>query len=168
MPGAKERELRRRIGSIQSTKKITRAMELIAATRVVKAIQRAEAARPYAKQITSVIEDLATQGVEVDHPLMRRVSDVHNVGLVVLAGDRGLAGPYNTSVIRTAERRLMAHKSEGKDYSLFCVGRKSANYFRFRNYSVKRALSGFSDDPSYDDARQIADAAPIHAAREAV
>ena len=158
MPGAKERELRRRIGSIQSTKKITRAMELIAASRVVKAIQRTEAARPYARLITAVIEDLATKGVEVEHPLMRRAPDVRTVGLVVIAADRGLAGAYNTSVIRTSERRLMGHQSDGKDYSLFCVGRKAAKYFRFRHYRVDFAASGFSDKPSYNDARQIADA----------
>lgn len=158
MPGAKERELRRRIGSIGSTKKITRAMELIAATRVVKAMQRAQAASPYSKLITSVIEDLASAGVQVEHPLMRQASTVGNVGIIVIAGDRGLAGPYNTSIMRSAERRLMSHRSEGRDYSLFCVGRKSARYFRFRNYRVDFAVSGFSDNPSYDDARRIAEA----------
>lgn len=158
MPGAKERELRRRIGSIQSTKKITRAMELIAATRVVKAVQRAEAARPYARLITSVIEDLASEGVAVEHPMMRAAPEVRNVGFIVMAGDRGLAGPYNASVIRTAEQRLMNHKAEGRGYSLFCVGRKSARYFRFRNYRVDCALPGFSDNPSYEDARRLAEA----------
>ena len=158
MPGAKERELRRRIGSIQSTKKITRAMELIAATRVVKAVQRAKEAAPYSRLITSVIEDLSTEGGDMDHPLMRQESQVRNVGIVVIAGDRGLAGPYNTSVIRAAEQRLMAHKSKGRGYSLFCVGRKSAKYFRFRNYHIDFAVSGFSDKPSYDNARTIADA----------
>ena len=156
MPGGKERELRRRIGSIQSTKKITRAMELIAATRVVKAMQRANAARPYARLITSVIEDLAAGGAEVDHPLLRQAPEVRNVGFIIITGDRGLAGAYNTSVIRTAERQVMAHVSEGKGYSLCCVGRKSASYFRFRNYRIDCAVSGFSDNPSYDDARRIA------------
>ncbi len=158
MPGAKERELRRRIGSIQSTKKITRAMELIAATRVVKAIQRANAARPYARLITSVIEDLAAGGAMVNHPLLRRAEDVRRVGFVVIAGDRGLAGAYNTSVIRTAENQLRSHVAEGKDYSLCCVGRKSAAYYRFRNYRIANSFDGFSDNPSYDDARRIAEA----------
>ncbi len=158
MPGGKERELRRRIGSIQSTKKITRAMELIAATRVVKAMQRANAARPYARLITSVIEDLAAAGAAVDHPLLRRAPEVRNVGLIVVTGDRGLAGAYNTSVIRTAERQLMGHVSEGKGYSLCCVGRKSAGYFRFRNYRIDQDFAGFSDNPSYADARRVAEA----------
>ena len=159
MPGGRERELRRRIGSIQSTKKITRAMELIAATRVVKAMQRANAARPYARLITGVIEDLAKGGAEVEHPLLRREADedVRRVGFIVMTGDRGLAGAYNTSVIRTAERQLMGHQSEGKDYSLCCVGRKSAGYFRFRNYRIDHEFTGFSDSPSYGDARRIAE-----------
>ena len=157
MPGGKERELRRRIGSVQSTKKITRAMELIAATRVVKAMQRAGAARPYANHITAVIENLAAAGAEVDHPLLRRADEVRAAGVIVVAGDRGLAGAYNTSVIRAAERRLMDHTARGRDYALFCVGRKSARYFRFRNYRVDHGFDGFSDNPAYEDARRVAE-----------
>ena len=93
MAGGKERVLRRRIGSVQNTKKITRAMELIAATRVVKAQQRARAARPYAEQITSVIENLAAGGAEVDHPLLRQAEKGERVGVIVISSDRGLAGP---------------------------------------------------------------------------
>ena len=157
MPGGKERELRRRIGSVQSTKKITRAMELIAATRVVKAMQRAGAARPYANHITAVIENLAAGGTEVDHPLLRQADEPRAAGVIVVAGDRGLAGAYNTSVIRAAERRLMDHTGQGRGYALFCVGRKSARYFRFRNYRVDHAFDGFSDNPGYDDARRVAE-----------
>ena len=157
MPGGKERELRRRIGSVQSTKKITRAMELIAATRVVKAMQRAGAARPYANHITAVIENLAAGGTEVDHPLLRRTDEPRAAGIIAVAGDRGLAGAYNTSVIRAAERRLMDHTGQGRGYALFCVGRKSARYFRFRNYRVDHAFDGFSDNPGYDDARRVAE-----------
>ena len=157
MPGAKERELRRRIGSIQSTKKITRAMELIAATRVVKAMHRANASRPYARLITSVIEDLAAGGAVVDHPLLRESSEVRRVGFVVIAGDRGLAGAYNSSVIRAAEQQLRGHQAEGRGYRLCCVGRKSGGYFRFRNYRIHSSLTGFSDNPSYEDARRLAE-----------
>ncbi|MBT5580576.1 MAG: F0F1 ATP synthase subunit gamma [Acidimicrobiaceae bacterium] len=156
MPGGKERELRRRISSVQSTKKITRAMELIAATRVVKAMQRADASRPYARQITSVIENLAAGGAEVDHPLLREAEKVKKVGFIVMAGDRGLAGAYNSNPIRAAERQIMAHQTEGHDYSLFCVGKKPSAYYRFRNYRVDHAYQGFSAAPSYEDARQIA------------
>lgn len=157
MPGGKERELRRRISSVQSTKKITRAMELIAATRVVKAMQRADAARPYARRITSVIENLAAGGASVDHPLLREVEEVKTVGFIVVAGDRGLAGAFNTNPIRAAERQLMAHQTEGKDYSLFCVGKKPGAYFRFRNYRVDHSYEGFTADPTYEDARRIAE-----------
>ena len=157
MPGGKELELRRRISSVQSTKKITRAMELIAATRVVKAMQRADAARPYARQITGVIENLAVGGASVDHPLLRDATDVSRVGFIVISADRGLAGAYNSSVIRTAERQLMGHQADGCDYSLFCIGRKSKGYFRFRNYRVDHGYTGFSDNPSYEDARGIAE-----------
>ncbi len=157
MPGGKERELRRRIASVQSTKKITRAMELIAATRVVKAMQRADAARPYARRITSVIENLAASGAEVNHMLLREVIEVKKVGLIVMAGDRGLAGAYNTNPIRAAERQLMAHRSEGKEYCLFTVGKKAKAYYQFRNYRVDYSYTGFSDNPSYEDARAIAD-----------
>ncbi len=158
MPGGKERELRRRITSVQSTKKITRAMELIAATRVVKAMQRADAARPYARQITAVIENLAAGGAQVDHPLLREADEVRTVGCIVMAGDRGLAGAYNSSVIRAAEREIMAHRAEGRDYMLFCVGRKAEGYFRFRHYDIAHSFTGFTDNPSYEDARAIADA----------
>ena len=157
MPGGKERELRRRISSVQSTKKITRAMELIAATRVVKAMQRADAARPYSRQITSVIENLAAGGAETSHPLLRQAEDVKKVGFIVMAGDRGLAGAYNTNPIRAAERQIQAHRSEGKDYVIFAIGKKAAAYYNFRNYRVDHAYQGFTDSPSYEDARRIAE-----------
>ncbi|MDG2027126.1 MAG: F0F1 ATP synthase subunit gamma [Acidimicrobiales bacterium] len=157
MPGGKERELKRRISSVQSTKKITRAMELIAATRVVKAMQRADASRPYARQITSVIENLAAGGASVDHPLLREADEVKKVGFIVMAGDRGLAGAYNSNPIRAAERQLMSYQTEGVDYSLFCVGKKPTAYFKFRNYRVDHAYEGFTADPTYEHARRIAD-----------
>ncbi len=157
MPGGKERELRRRITSIQSTKKITRAMELIAATRVVKAMQRADASRPYSRRITNVIENLASGGAEVDHPLLREADEVKKVGYIVITADRGLAGGYNSHVIKAAEREIMAHQAEGKGYSLFCIGKKSNGYFRFRKYKIDHSFVGFSDSPTYEDARLIAE-----------
>ena len=156
MPGGEERILRRRISSVQSTKKITRAMELIAATRVVKAQQRAHAARPYATRITGVIEDLAAAGAAVDHPLLRRSDEILRVGYIVITSDRGLAGPYNSSVIRAAEREIMAGTREGHDYSLILVGRKGRDYFRFRNYRIDASFEAMSDTPTYEDARELA------------
>ncbi len=156
MPGGAERVLRRRIGSVRNTKKITRAMELIAATRVARAQQRANAARPYAEQLTSVIEDLAAGGADVDHPLLRRVENPQTIAFIVCAGDRGLAGPYNSAVIRTGEREIQAHRAEGGDYKIISVGRKARDYFSFRAYEIDSYFSGFTDNPRFEDAHRIA------------
>ena len=156
MPGGAERVLRRRIGAVKNTKKITRAMELIAATRVARAQQRARAARPYAEQLTGVIENLAAAGADVDHPLLRQAESVERVAFVVCAGDRGLAGAYNASVIRSAEREIQALRAVGGDYRLITVGRKVADYFRFRGFEIDASFAGFTDNPSYDDARAVA------------
>ena len=156
MPGGAERILRRRIGSVKNTKKITRAMELIAATRVARAQQRARAARPYSEQLTGVIEDLAAGGAEVDHPLLRQAEIVERVAFVVCAGDRGMAGPYNAQVVRTAEREIQALRAEGGDYRILAVGKKVNDYFTFRNYRIDSTFGGFTDNPTFEDARDIA------------
>ena len=152
MAGGQERVLRRRIKSVQSTKKITRAMELIAATRVAKAQQRANEARPYSEQLTAVIQHLAENGGITDHPLLKPAEDVSKVAYVVIASDRGLAGGYNTSVIRACEREMQAQQLEGVDYALVTVGRKAESYFSYRNYRIHESFEGFSDSPSYEDA----------------
>jgi F-type H+-transporting ATPase subunit gamma len=157
MPGAQERILKRRINSVRATRKITRAMELISASRVVRAQQRANAARPYAGQITKVIEDLAAGGANVDHPLLREIDDVSRVAYIVLSSDRGLAGAYNSAVIRAAQRELDAGLLDGQEYELVTIGRKALGYFRFRNYRVAHSYEGISDKPTYEDARQIAE-----------
>ncbi len=156
MPGAQERVLRRQIASVQNTKKITRAMELIAATRVVKAQTAANEARPYSERITQVIQDLSAAGAEVNHPLLRPVGEVKKVGVVVLAADRGLAGAYNTTVIRAAERQVQAARAEGQEFALVTVGRKAEGYFKFRNYPIDAVYGGFTDRPTYDEAVAIA------------
>jgi F-type H+-transporting ATPase subunit gamma len=156
MPGGAERILRRRIGSVKNTKKITRAMELIAATRVAKAQQRARAAQPYSEQLTGVIEDLAAGGADVDHPLLQSTDEVQSVAFVVCAADRGLAGPYNAAVLRMAEREIQAVRSEGLDYRILAIGRKAADYFTFRGYHIDSTYTGFTDAPTYENAREIA------------
>jgi F-type H+-transporting ATPase subunit gamma len=155
MAGGQERVLRRRIKSVQSTKKITRAMELIAATRVAKAQQRALAARPYSEQLTSVIQHLAENGGITDHPLLKPAEEVDRVAFVVVSSDRGLAGGYNSSVIKAAERELHARRDEGTEYELVLVGRKADAYFSYRNYQITRAFHGISDAPTYADAAEI-------------
>jgi F-type H+-transporting ATPase subunit gamma len=158
MAGGQERILKRRIRSVQSTKKITRAMELIAASRIVKAQARVEAARPYSDQITEVIHHLAQGGAGVSSPLLQPREEVRKVAYVVLTADRGLCGAYNSSVIRQAERSLKAEQAQGRDYSLILVGKKAESYFRFRRYRVDAAFTGMSDQPTYEDARTVAQA----------
>jgi F-type H+-transporting ATPase subunit gamma len=156
VPGGAERILRRRINSVSNTKKITRAMELIAATRVARAQARARVARPYAEQLTGVIEDLAAAGAEVSHPLLRQAENVQNVAFIVCAGDRGLAGAYNSGVIRIAEREIQALRAEGGDYKIIGVGKKVGDYFRFRGFDLEGEFTGFTDNPTYENARDIA------------
>ena len=157
MPGAQERVLRRRIGSVQNTKKITRAMELIAATRVVKAQQAANEARPYSEHITQVIADLAGGGAGSGHPLLSQAETVQTVGVVVMASDRGLAGAYNSTVIRAAEREILAAKDAGRNYILVTIGKRTEGYFRFRGYNIEAAFGGFTERPTYEHAREIAE-----------
>jgi F-type H+-transporting ATPase subunit gamma len=154
--GGQERVLRRRIKSVQSTKKITRAMELIAASRIVKAQQRVAAARPYSERITDVIRNLAKAGAGRGSPLLEAREDVRTVCFVVIAADRGLAGGYNSAVIRLAERALVAERAQGRQTALVTVGKKAYGYFRFRGYEIAESFSGFSDDPAYEDARAVA------------
>ena len=115
MAGGKERVLRRRIKSVQSTKKITKAMELIAASRILKAQQRVNAARPYSEQITEVIRNLAAAGAGQGSALLQPRDDVRTIAHVVVSADRGLCGGYNTNVIRAAEREMARVRAQGKD-----------------------------------------------------
>jgi F-type H+-transporting ATPase subunit gamma len=156
MAGGQERILRRRIRSVQSTQKITRAMELIAASRIVKAQARVQAAQPYADGITEVVRDLQAAGAGANNPLLVPRDDTRRVGEVVLAADRGLCGAYNTTVIRAAETDIRAQRARGRDTAIVTSGRKPEGYFRFRNYAIDAALGGFTQNPSYEDARAIA------------
>ena len=157
MAGGKERVLRRRIKSVQSTKKITKAMELIAASRIVKAQQRVAAARPYSEQITEVIRNLAAAGAGSSSPLLQPRQDVRKVAVVVISGDRGLAGAYNSTVLKAAERTVSQIKSDGKEYGIVTVGRKAVAYFKFRGHKIDASFTGFSDQPSYENAREVAE-----------
>jgi F-type H+-transporting ATPase subunit gamma len=156
MAGGVERALRRRIKSIQSTKKITRAMELIAASRIVRAQQRVLAARPYIEQLTAVIANLARAGAGLSHPLLETREQVSTVGFVVITADRGLCGGYNANMQRATERAIAREQAAGRDYRLVAVGRKGNNFFRYRRYRIDGSFSGFSEMPTYEDARAIA------------
>ncbi len=156
MAGGQERALRRRIKSVQSTKKITKAMELISASRIAKAQERVQAARPYSERITEVIRNLAAAGAGGDSPLLNPRDEITTVAYVVVAADRGLAGGYNSAVIRGAERAMAADKEAGRETALITVGKKATGYFRFRGYELAASFGGFTDNPTYEDAREVA------------
>lgn len=157
MAGGQERILRRRISSIDATKKITRAMELIAASRIVKAQGRVRSAKPYSEKVTDVIANLAGGGAGVDHPLLTQADQVNRVAYVVIAADRGLCGGYNNNVLRAVERAIAADQAQGRQYVLVLSGKKAAGYFSFRGYEVHAAYEGFSDQPNYSDAKTMAE-----------
>ncbi len=156
MAGGQERILRSRIKSMQATKKITRAMELIAGSRIVKAQQRVQAAVPYSEQITEVVKDLAAAGGSSDSPLLHGRAEIRTTCYVVISADRGLCGGYNAGVQRATEGEIKADVRGGKDYRLVAVGRKAEGYFKFRDYNISAAFGGFSDNPTYENAREIA------------
>jgi F-type H+-transporting ATPase subunit gamma len=156
MAGGIERALRRRIRSVQSTKKITRAMELIAASRIVRAQNRVSAARPYIEQLTEVIRNLSKAGAGLNQPLLVPRDEITTVAFVVVTADRGLAGGYNASVERAAERAIVREQNAGHDYRLIIAGKKGQTYFRYRKYRVDSSFIGFSEKPSYENAREIA------------
>ena len=155
MAGGQERILRGRIRTVQATKKITRAMELIAASRIVKAQQRVAAAVPYSDQITDVVKDLAAAGGSTSSPLLAGRDEIRHVAYVVITADRGLCGGYNAGVQRAAEGEIKADVLQGRDYSVIAVGRKAESYFRFRGYKIKAKFAGFSDAPGYANAKEI-------------
>ena len=149
------RAIKRRIGSVKSTQKITRAMELIASSRIIKAQQRVEAARPYAEEMRRLMASVARNAGNIDHPLLNQRDKVGTVGLIVVTADRGLAGAYNSNVIRAAERDMQEHENT----KLFLVGKKGVTYFRFRGYRSEDEWTGRSDQPRIEDARAVSKAA---------
>src|SRR4051794_15395504 len=159
MAGGQERVLRRRIKSIQSTQKITRAQELIAASRIVRAQGRVHAAQPYSESITGVVADLAAGGGGISSALLVPRPEVRRVAHIVIAADRGLCGAYNSNVLRAAEGAVAEDRAAGRGYSLITAGRKAEAYFRYRDYDIDASFTGFSDAPSYEDARLIGQAA---------
>jgi F-type H+-transporting ATPase subunit gamma len=155
--GAELREVRRRIRGVQSTMKITRAMELIATSRIMRAQQRVEAARPYAERLTAAIADVASHTSGLGHPLLEERADRTRAAVFVVTSDRGLAGAYSSNVLRTAEELFAKLRSEGKEIKLFVSGRKGISYYRFRERPVEESWFGYSETPRYQDAKRIAD-----------
>lgn len=153
--GAKLRVVRRRIRSVQSTMKITRAMELIAASRILKAQQRVEAARPYAELLTRAMEDVARQTGALVHPLLEERPEPERVGVLVVTSDRGLAGAYNANVLRLAEDLVDSVRARGCEPIVYVTGKKGISYFRFRGVPREAEWSGFSEVPPFSAAVRI-------------
>jgi F-type H+-transporting ATPase subunit gamma len=149
--------LRRRIRSIRSTKKITKAQELVATSRIAKAQEKVHAARPYADAITSVMTALASNAA-VDHHLLKPREIVRRAGVLLITSDRGLCGGYNANAIRTAEQLIARLRQDGKQVALYVVGRKGVTYYRFRDRELAGTWTGFSERPSFADARTIGQA----------
>jgi len=154
---ANQRELRERRRSVQTIKKVTRAMELIAASRIVKAQQRAQAAAPYSRELTRAVSAVASNA-EIDHPLTTEAEEPKRAAVLLISSDRGLAGAYSSSVIREGEQLQRMLADEGRETMTFLTGRKAKAFYTFRNREVEQSWDGFSEAPSYTEARQIADA----------
>jgi F-type H+-transporting ATPase subunit gamma len=154
--GAQMRIYRQRIKSVNSIKKITNAMELIAAARVIKARQRATEAMPYTTALTRAVSAVATNTNE-DHPLTTSTVDAKRAGVVIITADRGLAGAYSVAALKRANE-LVAHlEAEGKEVVPYLVGRKAVSYYKFRKRTYAQEWTGFSDAPTFENAKEIAD-----------
>ncbi|MDO5678579.1 MAG: F0F1 ATP synthase subunit gamma [Propionibacteriaceae bacterium] len=150
------RELRQRRRSVSTTKKITRAMELIAASRVVKAQQAARAAAPYTRELTKAVSALASAH-DIDHPLLRDIEQPRRSAMLLITSDRGLAGAYSTNAIKAAEQLHAKIIQEGQENVQYITGNKGVAYFEFRNRHIEQSWTGFSDRPTYAEAKEIAD-----------
>jgi F-type H+-transporting ATPase subunit gamma len=148
------REYRARIRSVESTKKITRAMELIAASRIKKAQLRAQSAAPYARELTRAVSAVATYS-NVDHPLTTEPEESNRAAILVVTSDRGLAGAYSSGALKEAERLSEKLKGEGKEVDIYVSGRKGIAYFTFRRRDIVDSWAGHSDQPTYDVASEI-------------
>lgn len=157
MASAELRDTRRRIRSVQAIQKITRAMELIAASRIPKASSRVLASKPYTAKLIEVIQNLGATGASTSHVLLDR-REVEEVGVLVVSSDRGLAGAYASTIIRLAEQRIIDLRREGKDVRIFAIGKKAQTYFRYRGYRIERSFLSVTDTPGYGDARAVANA----------
>ncbi|TWP53443.1 F0F1 ATP synthase subunit gamma [Lentzea tibetensis] len=156
--GAQIRELRQRIRTVNSTKKITKAYELIATSRLAKAQTRVAASRPYADEITNVLSALAEASANLDHPLLTERKSPTRAAVLVVTSDKGMCGGYNANVLKAAEQLLQLLRSEGKEPVLYVLGRKGVGYYSFRRREVVGSWTGFSQLPHYVNAVEAGDA----------
>ena len=155
--GAQLRVYRQKIKSAQTTKKITRAMELISASRIYKAQQRVAASTPYSRAVTRAVSAVATYS-NIDHPLTTEPETIDRAAVVIFTSDRGLAGAFSSNVLKEVEQLVTLLKSQGKDVVYYLVGRKSVSYFNFRRRLSRQQWVGGTDLPEFDTAKSIADA----------
>jgi len=153
--GAQIRVYKRRIKTITATKKITKAMEMIAASRIVKAQRQVAASSPYANELTRAVTAVAT-GSNAKHALTTEADNPTRAAVLLITSDRGLAGGYSSNAIKAADRLTERLRAEGKEVDSYLVGRKSVAYYRFREREVTGSWTGFSDSPSYGDAKEVA------------
>lgn len=154
---AELRILRQRVRSVQSIKKITRAYELIATSRIGKARARVAASLPYAEEMTRVLTALSTAATNLDHPLLTPRENPRRAVVLAITSDKGMCGGYNSNLLRQAEELQQLLREEGKEVQLYVVGRKGITYYRFRNRPIVKEWSGFSEQPTYADASAIGD-----------
>ncbi|ARZ67857.1 F0F1 ATP synthase subunit gamma [Streptomyces sp. HU2014] len=153
--GAQLRVYKRRIRSVTATKKITKAMEMIAASRIVKAQRQVAASTPYASELTRAVTAVAT-GSNTKHALTTEVENPVRAAVLLVTSDRGLAGGYSSNAIKAADRLTERLRSEGKDVVTYIIGRKGVAYYGFRERPVVESWTGFTDSPTYADAKKVA------------
>jgi len=149
------REIKRRIRSVQNTKQITKAMKMVAAAKLRRAQERAEASRPYSEKMKEVIASIAVRTEDVEHPLLK-VRDVKKTGYLVITSDRGLAGGYNANLLRTAVQNIKSRHQSADEYVIFAIGRKGRDFFKKREYPLVGEIIGLSDSPTFADIKEIA------------
>jgi F-type H+-transporting ATPase subunit gamma len=154
--GGQERVLRRRIRTVQSTRKITKAMELIAASRIVRAQARIAANRPFRDGMLRIVRQVVAEDPRVAEMMLGTPESPQRVGVLAVVGDRGLAGSYNSGVLRATERLMAAYAADGVEATLWTVGKKAPAYFRYRRIPVRSSFTGMADRPEFADARDIA------------
>ena len=155
--GAQLRVYRRRIRSVKATKKITKAMELISASRIVKAQQRVNASSPYAVELTAAVRAVATYS-NTSHPLTTANANPKKAAVLIITADRGMAGAYSTAAIKEGDILAASLRERGLSVETYLVGRKAISYYKFRNREIAGSWSGFSDSPTYEKAKEVSEA----------
>ncbi len=161
MSAGEERALRRRIKSVQATKKITRAMELIAASQIARAQGRMTSFRPYLGAMVALASKTAREAAGADDRMLNAPAGLRRAGIIVLAADRGLCGGYNSAVLRAADRLIADHRARQVDSVVVAVGKKAAGFFRYRRLPVAASFTGVTARPSFEDAGRIAEAVRV-------